>query len=62
MKQKNSICKILQNFTQITVYKDSWKASSVENAESKLLKDAQSVSLYGIAQGIVKWLIGLNTK
>ena len=34
------------------------KVSNVENVQNKLLRDVQNAKVYGIAQEIVKFLIG----
>lgn len=61
-KLKNSTCKTLQNFTQITVFKDFCKDSNAESVEKRLSKDVPSANQFGTVQGNVKLVIGLNTK
>lgn len=62
IKPKRNTCKILLNFTQITVYKVFYKDSNAENVENRHSKDAQNVNRFGIAQDNVKLEIGLNIR
>ena len=62
IKLKKNTCKILLNFTQITVFKVSYKDSNVESVENRHSKDVQNVNQFGIAQENVKLDIGLNIR
>ncbi len=44
------------------MWRDFYKGSSAENAESKLLKDVLSVRIFGTVQEIAKLEIGLSIK
>jgi hypothetical protein len=44
------------------VFKVYYKDLNAENVRNRLLKDVQNVKVYGIAQEIVKSVIGLNIK